>query len=51
MLIEGIMTIQRMIDEERIPFDGDGKRVPLQLDLEPNYKPGSQPVEVTIGGQ
>jgi NADH-quinone oxidoreductase subunit B len=51
MLIEGIMAIQRIIDEDRIPYDGDGKRVPLNVDLEPNYTPAPQPVEVLIRGR
>jgi hypothetical protein len=45
------MAIQRIIDEDRIPYDGDGKRVPLNLDLEPNYTPAPQPVEVLIRGR
>ena len=49
MLIEGIMAIQRIIDQDEIPYDGDGKRVPLQLDLEPTWQPSQQPVDVSIG--
>ena len=48
-LLEGIMAIQRIIDEENIPYDGEGKRLPLELALEPNYQPRPQPVEVSIG--
>jgi NADH-quinone oxidoreductase subunit B len=33
MLIEGVMAIQHIIDEDKIPFDGDGNRKPLRLDL------------------
>ncbi|MDP7006483.1 MAG: NADH-quinone oxidoreductase subunit B family protein [Phycisphaerales bacterium] len=33
MLIEGVMAIQKIIDEDNIPYDGDGKRLPLRLDL------------------
>jgi len=33
MLIEGVMAIQRIIDEDNIPYDADGKRKPLGLDL------------------
>jgi NADH-quinone oxidoreductase subunit B len=33
MLIEGVMAIQQIIDEDSIPFDGDGNRKPLRLDL------------------
>ncbi len=49
MLIEGIMAIQRIIDEENIPFDGDGKRLPLEIALAPNYEPRPQPTDVSIG--
>ena len=48
-LLEGIIAIQRIIDEENIPYDGEGKRLPLELALEPNYQPRPQPVEVSIG--
>ncbi len=43
MLIEGIMAIQRMIDEENIPRDPTGKRLPLKIALTPNYEVRSQP--------
>ena len=49
MLIEGVMAIQRIIDQDNIPYDGDGKRVPLQLAIPPNYEPAPQPVEVSVG--
>ena len=49
MLIEGIMAIQRMIDQDNIPYDGDGRRLPLQIALDPTHVPSSQPVEVSIG--
>lgn len=49
MLIEGIMAIQRIIDQDNIPYDGEGKRVPLNIALQPNYVPKPQPVEVSIG--
>ena len=48
-LIEGVMAIQRMIDNENIPYDGDGKRLPLEIAIEPNHRPLAQPAEVTIG--
>src|SRR3954462_2915079 len=48
-LIEGIMAIQRIIDEDGLP--PAGKRRPLQLAVEPDYKPVPQPVPVTVGGQ
>ncbi len=49
MLIEGIMAIQRIIDEEGIPVDSNGKRRPLRIDLEPNYELRPQPIDVSIG--
>ena len=49
MLIEGIMTIQRIIDEENIPYDGDGKRIPLSVALDPSWRTGDQPRDVTVG--
>ncbi len=49
MLIEGIMAIQRIIDQDNIPYDGEGKRLPLQVALQPNYEVGAQPRDVTIG--
>lgn len=49
MLIEGIMAIQRIIDQDNIPYDGDGRRLPLQIALEPTHVPGVQPMDVSIG--
>jgi NADH-quinone oxidoreductase subunit B len=49
MLLEGIMAIQRIIDRDDIPYDDQGKRIPLQIALQPNYQPRGQPMEVTIG--
>jgi len=49
MLIEGIMAIQRIIDEEGIPRDPSGHRRPLNIALNPNYEPRAQPLPVTIG--
>ncbi len=49
MLLEGIMAIQRIIDEDNIPYDGDGKRLPLQMAMEPTYQPRPQPSEISIG--
>ena len=50
-LIEGIMAIQRIIDSDGLP--PSGKRRPLQLAVEPDYKPAPQPmsVPVTVGGR
>ena len=44
MLIEGIMAIQRIIDEDNIPRDPTGKRLPLNIALTPNYELRPQPV-------
>ncbi|MSQ90831.1 MAG: NADH-quinone oxidoreductase subunit B [Phycisphaerales bacterium] len=49
MLIEGIMAIQRIIDEDNIPRDPSGKRRALNIALRPNYEPHAQPLPVTIG--
>ena len=49
-LIEGIMAIQRIIDEDGLP---KGPRRPLQLAVEPSFHPSAQPVGVpiTLGGR
>ena len=49
MLIEGVMAIQRIIDQDNIPTDGNGKRLPLEIAVQPNYEPAAQPVDVSIG--
>lgn len=49
MLIEGIMAIQKIIDGENIPYDGDGKRLPLELAIQPTYEPSAQPMDVSVG--
>jgi NADH-quinone oxidoreductase subunit B len=49
MLIEGIMAIQRIIDEEGIPKSGSRARVPLHLESEPTWQPSPQPVDISIG--
>ena len=49
MLLEGIMAIQRIIDQDNIPYDGEGKRLPLEIALQPTHEPRDQPVEVSIG--
>ena len=46
-LIEGVMAIQRMIDEQGLPPPG-GKRKPLGVVLRPNFAPKPQPVGLTI---
>ena len=47
--MEGIMAIQRIIDDDNIPKDQDGKRLPLNIALQPNYEPSTQPIDVSIG--
>ncbi len=50
MLIEGVMALQRIIDEDGLPPKGpDGKRIPLNLAIQPNYKPAQQPTPATVG--
>ena len=44
MLIEGVMAIQRIIDEDQIPYDGEGKRQPLGINLDSQ----TSTVDVTI---
>jgi NADH-quinone oxidoreductase subunit B len=45
MLIDGVMAIQQIIDEDNIPYDADGRRKPLGLNL---TSPPSDSVDVTI---
>ncbi|MFN7022641.1 MAG: NADH-quinone oxidoreductase subunit B [Phycisphaerales bacterium] len=50
-LLEGIMAIQRHIDNEGIPPAGpNGKRVPLGVVVEPTFAVRPQPVGLTVGG-
>jgi NADH-quinone oxidoreductase subunit B len=49
MLIEGVMAIQRIIDQDNVPKDPDGKRLPLNIAIQPNFEPSAQPVDVSIG--
>ena len=45
MLIEGVMAIQRIIDNDGMPPTGpDGKRVPLGIAVQPRPAPAPQPV-------
>ena len=30
-------------------YDGEGKRLPLDIAVTPNYEPRTQPVDVTVG--
>ena len=51
-LIEGIMALQRIIDNDDIPPQGpDGLRRPLGLARTPTYTPKPQPVPLTVGAQ
>jgi len=47
-LIEGIMAIQRHIDQEGMPPAG-GKRVPLGIAVQPSHSVRPQPVGVSLG--
>lgn len=49
MLLEGIMTIQRIIDNEGIPPTQGGKRVPLSIALQPTHEVSPQPAALTVG--
>ncbi|MEQ9096584.1 NADH dehydrogenase [Leptolyngbya valderiana BDU 20041] len=50
MLLEGIMAIQRIIDEDGIPPKGPGgKRVPLGIAVQPTHQSTPQPVGVRVG--
>jgi NADH-quinone oxidoreductase subunit B len=49
MLIEGVMAIQKIIDEDNIPFDGDGKRLPLGVGLLSGGKGSVNPIDLTVG--
>lgn len=46
-LIEGIMAIQRIIDQDGLPAS---KRQPLKISIEPTYKPAPQP-QIELGSR
>ncbi len=49
-LMEGVMAIQRIIDNDGIPPKGpDGKRRPLNIAVQPTHEVKPQPVPVTVG--
>jgi len=51
-LMEGIMAIQRIVDEDGIPpADGNGQRPPLRIAVEPTHEVQPQPTPLTIGGR
>jgi NADH-quinone oxidoreductase subunit B len=47
-LMEGIMALQRVIDEDGLPPKG-GKRQPLQIAIQPTHEVKTQPVPLTVG--
>ena len=51
-LMDGIMAIQKIIDQDGIPNAGR-KRRPLRVAIEPSFVPSPQPVGVpiTVGGK
>ncbi|MFG0258091.1 MAG: NADH-quinone oxidoreductase subunit B [Phycisphaerales bacterium JB043] len=51
MLLEGLMAIQRIIANDGIPPSQGGKRVPLNIALQPTHEVAPQPVPLTVGGQ
>ena len=46
-LIEGIMAIQRIIDEDNLPKGPDGLRRPLGITVEPTYTPRPIPLGIS----
>ena len=49
-LIEGVMAIQRIVDEDNMPPRGpDGKRLPLDIAINPTHEVQSQPTPLTVG--
>ena len=50
-LIEGVMAIQRIVDEDNIPRDPNGKRLPLNIAVAPNQSPRPQPVQLNVNAQ
>ncbi len=47
-LMEGIMAIQRIVDEDGLPPEG-GHRRPLQIQVDPTHEVQPQPVPLTVG--
>ncbi len=45
-LLEGLMAIQRIIEDDNIPKGPDGKRLPLNLAIQPNTAPRAMPVRM-----
>jgi NADH-quinone oxidoreductase subunit B len=46
-LMEGIMAIQRIVDEDGLPQAGVNR--PLEIAVEPTHQPAPQPVPLTVG--
>lgn len=50
-LLEGLMAIQRIVDEDRMPPKGpNGRRLPLNIAVQPTHRVRPQPVPLTVGG-
>jgi hypothetical protein len=50
MLQEGIMAIQRIVEEDRIPPQGpNGHRRPLEIAINPTHNVRPQPTKLTVG--
>lgn len=50
ILMEGIMAIQRIIDNDQIPPKGpDGKRMPLGITVAPTHQVRPQPIQISVG--
>src|SRR5678815_5454299 len=45
-LLEGLMAIQRVIEDDNIPKGPNGKRLPLNLAIQPNTAPRAMPVRM-----
>lgn len=51
-LLEGVMAIQRIVDNDQIPPRGpDGKRQPLEIALPPTHTVRPQPAMLTVDGR
>src|SRR5208283_259553 len=48
-LIDGIMAIQKIVDQEGLPPRSSQRR-PLQIAIEPRYVPSPQPVRIRLKG-
>lgn len=48
-LLEGVMAIQRIIDQDSVPTDESGHRSPLEILTRPTHEVSPQPLDVSIG--